>query len=268
LISFAPTAYYDDDIIPLLRRMSNLEELTLYLRVRRDDLFYIDGHHLSNEIFIHMPRLNKFIFSISVVALNLDDNLTYLSNDDIQRSFVGEIYPSVGSYTNQNLMEKGVQCHIHSLPYQFHMFHDLNNSFQGDMIFEKVHWLVLYDTRPFEQEFFRLISRCFPCLRTLRVENDEQQINKEHSSLLIRFPHLTSLDLTFAHPDYAEQLLLKRKTCVPRLVDLRIKYESLVMFTNHFTNDAADLHCTQLKSLFTYEPFDRPDNFHSYFPLL
>ena len=268
MTSFLPTTYYDDEIVPLLRRMSNLEELILYLRVMRDDLPYIDGHHLSDEIFLHMPRLNKFTFRISTMVLNLDGNLTHLSNDDIQRSFVGKIYQSVGSYTDENPMKENVQCNVYSLPYPFNMFHDLNNCFQGDMIFEKVRLLAVYDKRPFNHEFFRLVSRCFSCLRTLRIENDEQQIDQQHSSTLILFPHLTSLNLTLAHNDYAEQFLLKRKTCVPRLVHLYIEYESLVMLTNHFTNDRTVLNCAQLKSLSIVEPFVRPKNFHSYFPRL
>ncbi|CAF4692490.1 unnamed protein product, partial [Rotaria sp. Silwood2] len=56
LKSYCRTFYYDSQIVPLLRRMSNLEELALLLAVIRIDLIYIDGIHLYDEIYIHMPR--------------------------------------------------------------------------------------------------------------------------------------------------------------------------------------------------------------------
>ncbi|CAF4294751.1 unnamed protein product, partial [Rotaria sordida] len=39
------------------------------------------------------------------------------------------------------------------------------------------------------------------------------------------------------------------------------------MVTNNFTNDAARLNCSQLRHITILEPYVRPENFHSYFPL-
>jgi hypothetical protein len=61
LISCDITVEYDNRVVPLLRRMSNLERLTLYLRVRDRDTF-IDGTHLYNDILIYMPRLYSLTF--------------------------------------------------------------------------------------------------------------------------------------------------------------------------------------------------------------
>jgi hypothetical protein len=124
------------------------------------------------------------------------------------------------------------------------------------------------DTRPFELEFFEIISKSFPFLRQLSMRNNEQQTNKQHSSTFVIFPHLRSLNLTLAHIDYVEQFLLKKTTHLPSLMYLRIKYESLVIITNHFNNNPIEFNCTQLKFLSIVEPFVRSENFHLYFPQL
>ncbi len=261
MTSRSPTTFYDDDVLLLLRRKLNLEELTLFLVVQRYALPYIDGTHLSDEILIHMPRLNKFIFSINTQVINLDNNIIHCSNEDIQRSFIEK------KYADDNPMKNDARCHIYSLPYQFKMFYISSNSFQGGM-FEKVQWLVMNGTHSFEHEFFKIISQSFPCLRRLFVVNNKQQENKQHSSTPVIFPQLTILNLTSAHIDYAEQFLLKRKTCLPRLLHLHIKYESLLMITNHFTINKVHFNCAQIEVLSIDEPFVSPENFHLYFPQL
>ncbi|CAF4894152.1 unnamed protein product [Rotaria socialis] len=64
------TYFYNDRIVPLLRRMLNLEELTLFLSIIRNESTYIDGTQLHNDFLINMPRLNKFIFSIHTYIIN------------------------------------------------------------------------------------------------------------------------------------------------------------------------------------------------------
>jgi hypothetical protein len=72
--------------------MSNLEELTLFLMIKRYDSTYIDGTQLYNQILIHMPRLNKFTFSINTLVCNRYVNITLPSNNDIQRSSIEKKY--------------------------------------------------------------------------------------------------------------------------------------------------------------------------------
>ncbi|CAF3747404.1 unnamed protein product [Rotaria sp. Silwood1] len=55
LTSIKSTIYYDDLIVPLLHQMSNLEELTLFLIIKRFKLADIDGIQLYDQILIHMP---------------------------------------------------------------------------------------------------------------------------------------------------------------------------------------------------------------------
>jgi len=247
--------------------MINLEELVLFLSVIRRDSTYIDGTQLHNEILINMPRLNKFTFSINTGVLNEHISIDLPSYEDIQHSFIEKGYTQVDSYVHTISMKTEGRCHVYSLPYQFKDFLYLNNSFQGGM-FDKVQSMAMYDTRPFEHKFFKLVSEDFPCLKNLYICNDKPQKDKENSSTLITFAHLTLLNLDMAHVDYAEQFLFEKKTHLPRLLNLGIGYELLAMVTNNFTNDETRVHCAKLKSLEIDEPFVRPENFYQYFPLL
>jgi hypothetical protein len=246
--------------------MINLKELTLFLSVFTSYCTYIDGIQLDNQILIYMPQLNKFTFSINTGAIGEDNEIDLRSNEDIQRTFIGKRYGQVGSYVHIRQEHNVGMSHIYSLPYQFEYFLHLNNSFQGDM-FDTVQCLTMTDGRPFEHNLFKLISQCFPLLKKLNVVNYQPQKNKEHSSILIIFFHLILLNLDEAHVDYADQLLRDKNTHLPALLDLYIEYESLVMITNNFTNDAIFRNCAKIKK-FHANSFLRPKNAHQYFPLL
>ncbi|CAF1262621.1 unnamed protein product, partial [Rotaria sordida] len=268
LTSVYITTAYDNLIIPLLRRMINLEELKLFLSVIRFDSTYIDGIQLHDEVLIYIPRLNKLTFSIDTILSNNNIKIDLRSNEEIQRSFIGRVYGQIGSDVQTIVTKNKGVCHVYSLPYQFDAFYRLNNSFQGGM-FDKVQGLIMNDEiYPFEHHFFQLISQDFPFLKELYIVNCQPQKDKQHSSTLIRFPHLWLLDLNKAHMDYVEEFLFDKNIHLPRLLNLSIKYESLAIVTNNFTNDAARITCGKLKCLEISEPFIRPENFHHYFPLL
>jgi hypothetical protein len=76
------TLHYDQLVLPLLRRMTHLEKLSLYLRIGFRDTF-IDGKNLSNEILVYMPQLNEFIFYISTESVI---NSTHPKSPDIQQT--------------------------------------------------------------------------------------------------------------------------------------------------------------------------------------
>ncbi|CAF4042360.1 unnamed protein product [Rotaria sp. Silwood2] len=267
LTSLDDTYNYDDEIIPLLHRMMNLEELMLCLSIIRVDLPYIDGTHLHEEIQSHMPRLNKLIFSINTTIVKNNININFPSNEDIQRTFIERGYQQVGSYVDSTVQEGEGRCHVYSLPYQFESFLHLNNSFQGGT-FNKVWYLTMTDDRPFEHEFFKIMSQNFPFLKTLSICNKKPQKNKQHSSTLITFPHLTALNLNLAHMNYGKQFLLEQNTYLPCLSILKIRYKTLTKITKNFTNNAARLNCNKLRYLHM-NGFDHlPSNFHHYFPSL
>jgi hypothetical protein len=245
--------------------MINLKELTLFLSILKSYSTYIDGIQLHDQILIYMPQLNKFTFSINTGVINHDIQINLQSNEDIKRSFIGKRYGQVGSYVDNREEHNVGMSHVYSLPYRFEYFLALNNSFKGDM-FDTVQCLTMIDGRPFEHNLFKLISQCFPLLKELRVINHQPQKNKQHSSILIIFPHLILLNLIEAYVDYAEQLLCDKYTHLPTLLDLCIESKSLQMITNNFTNNSICRNCAKIKKL--QGNCLRPMNFRQYFPLL
>ncbi|CAF4449376.1 unnamed protein product, partial [Rotaria sp. Silwood2] len=79
------TNEYDTHVLPLLHRMSNLEELSLNI-INQKRTSFVDGTEINEKIFVHMPRLHKFTFYISTET-KLNHIVDHLSNDDIQRTF-------------------------------------------------------------------------------------------------------------------------------------------------------------------------------------
>ena len=113
---------------------------------------------------------------------------------------------------------------VHVISIHFHInlmnFYNMNCHFQGG-IFDKVRCVMMTDREhPFEHEFFQIISHYFPFLRTLIICNYEPQKRKQHSSTIITFPHLHSLDLQYANVDYAAQFLCDTKIHLPCLLEL------------------------------------------------
>ncbi|CAF4108640.1 unnamed protein product [Rotaria sp. Silwood2] len=80
LTSCRYTKTYDSHVVPLLRRMIDLEQLMICLTVNQRSTF-IDDIHLENEILIHMPRLRAFIFNIITYTLIIN-GVNQQSNDE------------------------------------------------------------------------------------------------------------------------------------------------------------------------------------------
>ncbi|CAF1354080.1 unnamed protein product [Adineta steineri] len=265
---------YETHIVLLLRRMVNLEALTLFLFLTRIDVDYINGIQLHTDVLIYLPRLEKFTFSIHTGVIMERIKIHFSSNEDIQNSFTGREYGQVGSYVCTQPLKsmnhcKG-HCHIYSLPYQFKHFFGLNNSYHfQDGIFDKVRRLTMSDIgSPFEHQFFILVSHYFPIVEELTIYNGIPQKDKKNSSALIIFPHLIFLNLDDSYYHYAKQFLLKENAHLPCLSDLCITFRSLRMLTNNFITDPTCFNCIQVKKLHINEPFIRPETFHKYFPLL
>jgi hypothetical protein len=260
--------------------MINLEELILFLSIIRIDSNYIDGIQLHDDILIYMRRLKKFAFSIDTCVIKKNIGIALSSNEDIQRSFIAKEYGPVGThvetFSGENKSRGHIyslphkfngRCHIYSLPYQFKTFHYLSNSFQGGM-FDNVQSLMMTNIRPFEHYFFKVIFQSFHLLKQLCIYNDEPQKEKQQSITSIKFSHLILLNLANAHVDYAEQFLFDKYCHLPCLLNLYIRYESLAVVTNNFTNDETRRTCGKLTNLRVKEVFVSPENFRQYFPLL
>ncbi|CAF4124657.1 unnamed protein product [Rotaria magnacalcarata] len=78
-------SFYDELILPLLYRMSNLEQLGLYIEIVNTT--FIDGNHLKRDIIHRMPRLNQFTFHINSF-MSICNPLDFSSAEDIQRTFI------------------------------------------------------------------------------------------------------------------------------------------------------------------------------------
>ncbi|CAF2616346.1 unnamed protein product [Rotaria sp. Silwood2] len=82
LTCYEETGGYNISVLPLLHRISHLEELTLYIHIT-DGSTFITGTHLDNEILIHMPQLHTFTFYIACETV-INDPVIRISSDDIQ----------------------------------------------------------------------------------------------------------------------------------------------------------------------------------------
>jgi hypothetical protein len=155
LICHLEQSFYDQLIVPLLHRMSNLESLYLYLVPHNINRF-IDGNDLKKNIINYMPRLNKFLFNIRSI-IDFNNQISLLTNDDIQRTFINFKDNQIISCVNYFPKAKIGQCHIYSYPYTCKKYNNITNNFPGGL-FKCVREILLYDERPFEYEFFIEIS--------------------------------------------------------------------------------------------------------------
>ena len=247
--------------------MINLDELSLYLLVGRQNSNFIDGIQLYDQFLIHMTYLKKLTFNIETTVWNKGVQVELQSYEDIQRSFYGRNYQEVASFVISPRFPCDGRCHIYSLPYNFEYSFDIDNGFHGGK-FDKVRQLKMCDKTPFKRKLFDLISHDFPSLAFLSIINSEPMNDNDEPSTSITFPHLSFLDLQDAHVHYAEMFLLEKNIRLPGLVNLRICYESLVMITNNFNSDPTHFNFRTLKSLDLCQSFVRPKKFHQYFPLL
>ncbi|CAF1415750.1 unnamed protein product [Adineta steineri] len=272
LICYCFTTAYNCRILPLLHRMTHLNKLTLCLYVIR--LTNIDGIDLNEKVLCHMSDLSTFIFHICTIMTTSQTN-HFLSTNDIQNTFNNWKYSPV-SCNIDHFPDGYTYCHIYSIPFKMSWLMYVTNTFR-DHCFQFVIDLVLYDTRPFEHEFFEWVSQAFPLLKYLTLNNmmaqeKKCQIQSVKDKMLISsrilYIHLIRLRLTRAHIDYANQFLYHTNAYVPRLHTLRIQYEKLDTVTNNFTNNATRLNCSQLKRLIFKQLLVCPEHFHLYFPSL
>ncbi|CAF1348775.1 unnamed protein product [Rotaria sordida] len=271
LYCFSEIRFYDNIIIPLLHRMSNLEELALYLSSVVCDKKFIDGNNLKQNIIDYMPELNQFRFSIHSTIL-LKDQIDLPSNEDIKHSFKDFSNNKIISCVNYFFEAKYGQCHIYSCPYPIPTYENISNNFPSGL-FRYVSDVSLFDEYPFEYEFFIQIAQSFPLLKNLTITNQKGQNNKQYRKsnnnnedfLLIRYPHLKYLHFKQTHNDYIEQFLLDTKTCLPYDILLFTDFKSLQRVTHNFTRNATRINCSKMR----YICFDRisrfPKHFKNYF---
>lgn len=265
---------YDTQILPLVRRMLNLEELTLYIKIKNRTTV-IDGIHIYNEILVHLPRLHIFNFCISI-NIHMEYFVHYLSQNDIQQTFSKIKHQKMDYIVNYR--HDVAICHVFSLPFMFDYLESIGNKFPS-IIFNHVTRLTVCDKVPFRHEFFHRITWSFPLLKHLWVINYESlslkldKLNSNYNQFysIVKYPYLISLRLDTAYIHYTDQFLNERKTHLPCLTELRINYGDLTMVTRDFRNHRTQLNCSKVKQLIinqTETRIKRSKHFNLHFPLL
>ncbi|CAF4212839.1 unnamed protein product [Rotaria sp. Silwood2] len=130
LISCSTTIEYDNQIVPLLRQMSQLEKLTLSLIVRNRTSF-IDGTHLVNDILSKMSYLHTFIFNIITEDVTMDEEHLPVP-DDAKSGLIQRGY-NVNCYVDYNVLSKA-ECHIYSIPFSMDSMEIRSSKFPGEWI--------------------------------------------------------------------------------------------------------------------------------------
>ncbi|CAF3893638.1 unnamed protein product [Rotaria sordida] len=248
--------------LPLLQRMSNLEELSLYFFIPYGPI--TDGDYLKENILNHMRKLNKFTFNIRS-TLRLNNQVNLLTNQDIQSTFenfkTNEIISYIDYFSKSNLFN----YHIYSYPYRWTCYDGITNNFPGGL-FQCVREISLRDERPFEHEFFLRIAQSFPFIEKLCLNNHEPQQNPNLQSLIIKYPHLTELDLVKTHENYVEQFLNNSKTRLLKNVYLRVNYGCLQKATDDFRKDATRINSSKIIGLLVSNHKGEVEKSKSYFP--
>lgn len=265
------TTAYDCRILSLLRRMRNLNRLTLRLDIMRSSV--VDGIHLNEKIVSTMPHLNTFLFHLCTKMKTSSMNYL-LTTNDVESTFTNWKYSPVVC-TVDHFSDGFTDCHIYSKPFPFNRFVCLPGSLCGQD-FRFLTSLSLFDTRPFEHDFFQWISETMPLLNFLLIHNltaqekkcQTRSVDEKAISSGLPYLHLVRLGLTFAHVDYAYQFLCCTNAYLPALAALSIPYEKLSIVTNGFTNDATRSTCGQLNEVNFKELIVHPEHFHQYFPSL
>ncbi|CAF3960244.1 unnamed protein product [Rotaria sp. Silwood1] len=262
---------YDGLIVPLLRRMLNLEELDLNITVYCDKKI-IDGDILKKDILIYMPQLYKFTFNICLI-INHHHKIKFPSNEHIQNTFKNisttQIITSIEHFQGKQYG----RCHIYSYPYKWKIYKNLTNNFRGGL-FTSVTQVSLYDERPFEYKFFLQIAQSFPFMKELKIKNQKAQKYKQrikssnNNQILsvIEYPNLTRLDFSKIHDDYLELFLFDTNVSLPTRLHLYADYQSLKRVTYHFTRYITRNHCAKLAALYIDSVDQIDENIKNYFP--
>jgi hypothetical protein len=255
--------------------MSNLEKLTLNISIYgRDGV--IECPYVQHDILDYMPQLHSFTFYICTYVETVD-LLSKLTSEDIRKPLTGigqqhviSMVNCVNSVVNFAYGNR-VACSIFSLPFEFDYLGVLGNQFP-DIVFSYVTYLHIRDIDSFEHEFFMRIARSFPLLKHLCIWNIQSQVLDGlmtfSSDSIIEYPHLTILDVKFAHRDYVEQFLNETKAFVPCLTEFGVCADDLKAVTKDFTREETRRNCAKVKKVFTIVTLLHSEDLCLYFPSL
>ncbi|CAF1257435.1 unnamed protein product [Rotaria sordida] len=248
------TDSYERSILPLLYRMINLEKLDLHLMILCNEEF-VDSNDLKKNIINRIPGLKNFVFNIRSMRYFCNEIRLPL-NEDIQHTFNSLQNNQIISYVNYFPEAGHSEYHIYSYPYKLKFYRNITNNFPGGL-FKYVTEVSLFDEQPFEHEFFLQIQKSFPFMKELTVINQKPQNKKQCQNFknydqilsIIKYPHLTLLNLDCVHDDYIEQFLFDTKMCLSNNLYLIIDYQSLARVTHNFQRNITRINCAKLRYL-------------------
>ncbi|CAF0922409.1 unnamed protein product [Rotaria sordida] len=263
---------YDNKVIPLLRHMTYLEKLTLYIRILNRSTF-VDGTDFHKDILIYMPRLYTFSFYIAT-DIEFDDSVHHLSDNDIQQTFTNIGYHQIACSVYYFRRKRAI-CHVFSLPFIFDRIEKITNKFPN-VIFNHVTYLMVGDLIPFKYEFFIRIAKAFPSLKYFSIINitsplwnfESYTADNIDSCSYIEYLNLTSLTVNYVDNYYIEQFLLDTKTYAPRLTEIKVHFDRLQAVTENFTRDATRYNCRNIKRLIFEKTINYSKELYLYFPSL
>lgn len=259
--------FYNELVVPLLRRMSNLESLSLYFSIYPVDTF-IDGNSLKNDIISHMTQLNKFKFNICS-TIYVRDLINFPSKEDIQYTLTCLPKNQMSTCVDYFTRRKKGHCHIYSEPYTLTRYHNITNNFSG-ALFKCVREISLFDERPFQHEFFIRIAQAFPFLTKLSLTNryaqKHKQIHNNEYLSIIEYPRLVELNFIYVHQDYVIQFLDNTKTHLVNPVRIDIDYQPLQKATRNFKRDTTRVNSAKLNQLHITRRYEMPKHLNDYFP--
>ncbi|CAF4849303.1 unnamed protein product, partial [Rotaria socialis] len=262
---------YEECLLPLIYRMSNIEKLGLYLTIYVNDKF-IDGNDLKKNVINRLPQLNLFTFDIrSLMFINNQINLP--SKKDIEESFRDFQYTKIISYVDYFREKKTGQCHAFSYPSEMPYYQKIKNNFP-DGLYRYVRFISLYDEYPFEHEFFIKISQSIPFMERLSLINHQSQIHKQSyklinhnfNSTIAKYNYLITLDIEEIHDDYIEEFLFNTKTYFHNNIVISINYKSLERVTRNFTRDVTRINCAKINEIFLSGEKRYFNSLRDYFP--
>jgi hypothetical protein len=261
------TDMYEECVVPLLQRLTNVERLTLLLAIGvvtdKPDHF-MDGFDLEQDIVSRMPNLRQFKFHIR----SRFKYAPYIAADTIRQSFPKQqqhSFDCVLDYFNNNYG----QCQIYSLPFIGTRLDFISNRFplfDVNSTFSMVTNLLLFDdVQPFESIFFAHLAQALPRLKTLEIINkcEQQEETAMTTTTNLEFVNLSTLILFRIHLDYAEQFLCR--THLPSLIELAIDNDILLAIIAQDQQQARD-NCSRVERLRTVKPAnDSVDVFLKFF---
>ena len=263
---------YEMKIVPFLRRMPNLTELTLDIYSKRLTSI-IGGKQIHDDIIVHMSQLQTFNFHVTTESV-LSQAIQNLTKEDVQRTFTNVKYENADCILVKNNVL--VTCHVFSLPFMFDRLRCIDSTFPS-ITFQRVTFLELYDSTSLTFEVFVRIARCFPVLKIfhfcslkpLLMSRNELEFDddQQESYSAIEFPYLTSLQIYYSDPYYVQLFLTKAKIRLPHLEKLTVGYNFLVAATNNFTRKTTRNTCANVKMLHIDEINECSTELYNYFPI-